>query len=52
VHSEIGLMRAEWNPSDFGPNSLVGMVFTPWECQRIRAEAAARATERTQTVSP
>ena len=47
VHSEIGLMRAEWNPSDFGPNSLVGMVFTPWECQRIHAEAAARASPKT-----
>jgi hypothetical protein len=44
VHSEFGLMRADWNPSDFGPRNLVGMVFTPWECQRIHAEAAARAS--------
>ena len=53
MHSESGLMRAEWNPRDFGPNGLLGMVFTPWECQRIRAEAAARATEQVQiTVRP
>ena len=53
VHSESGLMRAEWNSRDFGPNGLLGMVFTPWECQRIRVEAAARATERVQiTVRP
>jgi hypothetical protein len=52
VHSEIGLMRAEWNPGDFGPGNLVAIVFTPWECRRIHAEAAARATERTQTVKP
>jgi hypothetical protein len=44
AHSESGLMRAQWNPRDFGPNSLLGMVFTPWEFQRIRAEAAARAS--------
>jgi hypothetical protein len=48
MHSEIGLMRAEWNPSDFGSSSFVAMVFTPWECQRIHGEAAARTTERTQ----
>jgi hypothetical protein len=53
VHSESGLMRAEWNSRDFGPNGLLGMVFTPWECQRIRAGAAARATEQIQiTVKP
>ena len=53
VHSESGLMRAEWNSRDFGANGLLGMVFTPWECQRIRAEAAARATEQIQiTVKP
>jgi len=53
VHSESGLMRAEWNSRDFGANGLLGMVFTPWECQRIRAEAAARADERLQmTVKP
>jgi hypothetical protein len=43
MHSESGLMRAEWNARDFGPNSLLGMVFTPWECRRIHAEAAARS---------
>jgi hypothetical protein len=53
AHSESGLMRAQWNPRDFGSNSLLGMVFTPWECQRIRTGAAARATERIQiTVKP
>ena len=53
AHSESGLMRAQWNPRDFGSNSLLGMVFTPWECQRIRTGAAARATERIQiTVIP
>jgi hypothetical protein len=53
VHSEIGLMRADWNPSDFGPRNLVGMVFTPRECQRIHAQAAARATQQAQmTVKP
>ena len=35
-------MRAEWNPRDFGPDSLLGMVFTPWERQRIHAQAVAR----------
>ena len=53
LHSESGLMRAEWNLRDFGPGSLLGMVFTPWECQRIYAQAAARAAERVQiTVRP
>ena len=53
VHSEIGLMRAEWNPGDFGPGNLVAIVFTTWECRRIHAEAAARATEQIQiTVKP
>jgi hypothetical protein len=53
VHSEIGLMRGEWNPNDFGPRNLVSMVFTPWECQRIRAESAARAAAGIQmTVKP
>ena len=32
VHSESGLMRAEWNPIDFGPGSRLGMLFSPWEC--------------------
>jgi hypothetical protein len=53
MHSESGLMRAEWNSRDFGPNGLLGMVFTPWECQRIHTQAAARADERLQmTVQP
>jgi hypothetical protein len=53
AHSESGLMRAQWNPSDFGPGSLLGMVFAPWERQRIHAEAAARAAEQVQiTVKP
>jgi hypothetical protein len=43
VHSESGLMRAEWKRNDFDPDSLPGMVFTPWDCQRIHAEATARA---------
>ena len=42
AHSESGLMRAEWNPDDFDPGSLPGMVFTSGECQQIHAEAAAR----------
>ena len=46
AHSESGLMRAQWNPGDFGPDSLLGMVFTPWECQRIHAQAVARVAER------
>jgi hypothetical protein len=45
VHSESGLMRAQWNARDFGPNGLLGMVFTPWECQRVHAQAEARAAE-------
>ena len=48
VHSESGLMRGAWNPNDFDPGSLPGMVFTNWDCQRIHAEAPARATERVQ----
>jgi hypothetical protein len=52
VHSGSGLMRAEWNANDFSPDNFVGMVFMPWECKQIHAEAAARATERTQTVKP
>jgi len=46
VHSESGLMRAEWNRDDFDPGSLPGMAFTPWDCQRIHAEATARASGR------
>jgi hypothetical protein len=53
AHSESGLMRAEWNPNDFDPGSLPGMAFTPWDCQRIHAEAAARAAEgRRITATP
>ncbi len=48
THSESGLMRGEWNPNDFDTGSLTGMVFTPWDCKRIHAQAAARATERAQ----
>jgi hypothetical protein len=48
AHSGNGLMRAEWNRRDFGPENLPGMVFTLWECRRIRAEAAARAAEPVQ----
>ena len=47
AHSRSGLMRAEWNRNDFDPSSLPGMVFSPWDCQRIHAEAVARAAERT-----
>ena len=46
VHSESGLMRAKWNRVDFDPGSLPGMAFTPWDCQRIHAEATARASGR------
>jgi hypothetical protein len=42
VHSEIGLMRADWNPTDFDLRNLSRMAFTPSECQRIQAQAAAR----------
>jgi hypothetical protein len=53
AHSESGLMRAEWNPNDFDPGSLPGMAFTSWDCQRIHAEAAARAAEgRRITATP
>jgi hypothetical protein len=53
VHSESGLMRAEWNPNDFDSGSLPGMAFTSWDCRRIYAEAAARAGEgRQMTANP
>jgi hypothetical protein len=54
VHSESGLMRAEWKRIDFDPDSLPGMVFTPWDCQRIHAEATARAVRSSlsPTVTP
>jgi len=40
-HSESGLMRGEWNANDFLPRNLLGMLFTTWDCQRIRAQAVA-----------
>ena len=53
VHSESGLMRAGWNPNDLGVGSLLDMMFTSRECQRIHAQAAARAAEGKQmTVKP
>jgi hypothetical protein len=53
VHSDSGLMRAEWNSRDFGPNSVLDMVFTPWERRQIHAQATARAAEQVQiTVKP
>jgi predicted Zn-dependent protease len=42
VHSESGLMRAEWNPKDFDPRNLWSILFTSSDCQRIHAQAAAR----------
>lgn len=42
VHSERGLMRAEWNPKDFDPRNLSNILFTSSDCQRIHAQAAAR----------
>jgi hypothetical protein len=48
VHSESGLMRAGWNPNDLGVGSLLDMMFTSRECQRIHAQAAARTAEQVQ----
>jgi hypothetical protein len=42
VHSEGSLMRSEWNPNDFVPDNLSHLAFRSWECQQIRARAAAR----------
>jgi hypothetical protein len=41
-HSESGLMRTEWNPNDFALDNLYHLAFNSWECQQIRARAAAR----------
>jgi hypothetical protein len=42
AHSEDGLMRAEWNPSDFASRNLYCILFTPSDRQRMHAQAAAR----------
>ena len=51
-HSDRGIMRARWSPTDFEPKAAASILFTASEADLIRGNVRKRLGLRTATPSP